>query len=806
NAADGSAGAFTINVVLSQDGIYDSGDYELATVNVDGIGPWGESINDVMVTLPEAETYPDGTYNIIMFVDSNNTVEEFDENNNIGVCPINIVTTANVIEGVDLIPVEFGVDMEGMTDPFQWSGSYTGFADVYNIGNTDAGAFTIKIALSMDMNFDSADTVLGTAQVESLPAGQFSENDIIITLPTEGFMDGEYFLVMSVDSDNAVTEIDEANNFDDMNIFIGEGWTEPGPGMDGIDLAIPFVDVPWQVSEGQEIQVGFEVENWGNVDAEAFTVSFFLSQDPAIEVDASGVIGENEIALGEVTLAGLIAGSFAEDVTTLTLPSELGHDSYYLVAIANFDKSIEENFHDNNHNMAFMNVMGSGTDLAILDMFMPYDAQWGQVINVDARVENRSAQTVDSVDVAFYLSEDWEFDGSDTLLTTVNLIDVFGGTEATATAEITLPNDRDGEAFMKVIAKVDPDEVIDEIDEFNNIWVRDLYIGTPELANLMVWPMIMFDPAQGGVDWGQDLTVDTVIHNGSNATTQGAFTVTYYLSLDDSPDDGDTVLHNEEITNSIMPFEHYFRTVTLNMPAENPAGIEQNEWFILAEVDSANTIVEFDEMDNVGWSNIFIGSQPADLTGWFDIDVEGNVIWGEQVSTTGNIENMGGSDVGEFEVAYYLTSDPEIDESDYLLTTQTISSLAAQAVTPVLSSVTLPDNSSGQFDSGTFFIVGVIDSANSVAEFDEYNNFMGDWLTTDVAAAELVAFHLEPYVDGGEPAPEPGIEPYPMPNQGGPLLWNQPINVNYGLGNMGNLDAENFQVNFYLAGYDAIVE
>ena len=107
--------------------------------------------------------------------------------------------------------------------------------------------------------------------------------------------------------------------------------------------------------------------------------------------------------------------------------------------------------------------------------------------------------------------------------------------------------------------------------------------GSPILPDLT-------DPGSGtGPDWGQSLTVDTGIHNGSNAIVETPFIVSYYLSEDQIPD-ADEKLLDVEIIHSLMPFEHYFETVNLPLPASDPSGTGQREWFILTETDSGNAI------------------------------------------------------------------------------------------------------------------------------------------------------------------------------------------------------------------------
>ncbi|KPK75026.1 MAG: hypothetical protein AMJ79_12655, partial [Phycisphaerae bacterium SM23_30] len=918
NAGDTQAGAFMISVVLSVDDIFDTGDEVLAEVQLPGLPGVSEFINDVTITLPAAGAYPDGLYYIMVVADSNYAVEEVYEDNNVSLQTVEISATADLVAGVDLAVMAF--DLDQMQGELAWGRSYMAAADVINIGDTDAGQFTISIALSSDGVFGANDMIVGTVPVYHLAAGEMMINDVYIELPAAGTKpDGNYSLIMEVDSNKVLEEADEANNSMFFNVdIITDAGGEPGDAdlqvdsvmlpppplvyngflaiqteianyadgsvyepfavslyvsedniMDqsdwligeanvyniaaqevrtlfidvqfppegifatnnlflgavvdsgsmveeldeanntfvtelyletpmvpaGIDLTMMFSQWPGQVSAGDTIEVMYDVHNFGDTAAEAFTIDFYLSQDPMVDlgwpIDPQmpgdpGAPVDDDVFLTEVSLTGLGPGEFHQDAIMLTLPAELEHPFYHLVGVADADLAIEDSFRENNIGVVFFEVMQSGVDLSWQDMYMPFDVQWGQTFTVDALINNWSSQDVASVEVAFYLSEDFMWDEGDTLLNTVTVTDVFSGGGAQASVELTLPDDREGEAMMRIIGKIDPAGLLDEFDTFNNIWIRDVYIGMPQLPNLMAWPMIMFEPVPGGgggVDWGGSINVDTGVHNGSDVMT-GLFNVSYYLSTNELLEGVVATLHTEPIPNGLYPFENYFQTVTLTMPAEDPGG-STGEWFILAQADSDNVIVEFDEMDNVGWAPIFIGSMPADLGGWMEVALDSGVSvqWGEPVPLSGHIENWGGSEAGPFDVSYYLTSDPEIDAGDYLLATQTIDLLGIQSNTPVPESLMLPADP-GSFGSGTVFIVAMIDSGQVVEEIDEWNNFMGDWLTAETAMTELIPFHLKPDWQA---------------------FWNQPMQVEYGLGNIGNLDAENVVVSILLGSEDSQV-
>jgi|GEM_PF-3957701 len=782
NNSNVEAGPFTISVVLSQDEIYDPAtDTTLAEIQSNGIAPWGESINDVFITLPKSKNQTDGIHYLMIVADSHKVVLEKDELNNISIEQVNIVSPDNLEEGVDLQIIEFGLDDETLADFMEWGFGYDMYVDIYNAGDTNAEDFTVALAISDDINYDVTDIEIGQFQIPSLTAGAISENDIFINLPAANLLaEGTWYLVAAVDSFMNVTETKETNNSAFIEAYIGGG--DDGDLPAGIDLGIPFVESPADAGFGDEIAVTYGLENFGGTDAANVTVQFLLSHDP--------FISDDDLSLGEQIIDSVLSTEFSEQTITLTLPddTEIGAGFYHIIARADAGDGVTEEFIDNNIGVGFINIMGSGNDLTFTDMFMPFDAQWGDTISIDAQIENRGSSPAGPFDVSFYiLSEsespweiNWTLDPQATPEATYTVDTINDGTMTTISVDITLPDNNESDGILRILGFVDAGEAIDEYDEMNNMWWQDVFVGTPEQANLEAWPMVMFDPQQDqdNFDWQETINVDTWMNNSSNATT-GAFSITYYLSTDEMHDDGDIELSTVEIS-GLQPFENRNETSSLTLPAD--PGIETQQWFLLSYIDSGQVINEFNEDDNIGWSDIFIGSKPADLVGWLHVAVGDNqsVQWGSVVTLEGEIENIGGTDAGEFTVAYYVTDNPENIENETPLTTQTISSLAAEARTNVLESITLPDEPTGD-DGDTTYIVAIIDPDNLVPETDDWNNFMGSWLTTDIAAPDMAAF----WADAGINA-----------------SWGDPITIDFELGNMGTIDAANFTVDFYLGRHD----
>ena len=79
-------------------------------------------------------------------------------------------------------------------------------------------------------------------------------------------------------------------------------------------------------------------------------------------------------------------------------------------------------------------------------------------------------------------------------------------------------------------------------------------------------------------------------------------------------------------------------------------------------------------------------------------------------------------------VNVYLSTDANITTSDILLTTRSVSSLAAGATSAANTSVTIPSST----PVGTYFIGAIADNGNTQTETDETNNSRATTATIQV--------------------------------------------------------------------------
>ncbi|MBN1846809.1 MAG: choice-of-anchor D domain-containing protein, partial [Sedimentisphaerales bacterium] len=769
------AAASQMRIVLSPDEIPDASDWLLWELEIDPLGPGQLMPNDLTIDLPdETAGLPDGTYYMIMVVDSASVIDEMQENNNTWIVPLSIETA--VPPPIDLVAPNPGP----MTWDMMWGRTYEIPADVFNASDGVAVDFDVTVVLSSDTLFDPADMPVAQITVDRLDPWQNAYHDVEMVLPAAGTLpDGLYYVLTYVDSAQTVDETDELNNLGvrPVNLFTPVF-------VAGIDLQIMefHLDAGGGLGWGQSYQIAADFFNAGDTAAGAFQASVVLSTDTMYD--------PADYEVGSLELAGLASGEMSINDLTITLPAEgtLPNGPYRLIVCVDSQFGVTEADENNNEMFFLMNIGQAGVDLALVDLLAPFDAAWGDEITLDAVVENWGSEYVGPVSVAFYRSADWTLDPSDLLLETVTIAGIGAGGSATASLQYTLEDNATGEELLHIIAVVDPLNQIEEFDEnVNNVQVRDIFVAAAEKPNLLAWPMIIFAPGQEDPDWGDSITLDVMIDNMSPVAA-GAFSVRYYLSDDEIVDAGDLTLGRSDIA-GMLPFEHLVRpAVVLALPGTSPDEQVQ-EWYILAKADSAEAIVESDETDNSGWAPIFIGSKPADLTGWMHFLDGGptEIYWGEPLTFEVQIDNVGGTDAGGFNISYFFSTDPELGPDDLPAgSPQWIDALAAESTTgPLPYTVTLPDAPLSAA-SDMFFLLAHIDSGETVPEIDEFNNYMGDWFSADVSAADLVAFYA---------------------NAGFLAHWSDAFSTNqievfYGLANFGNQTALDIQVDFYLVGQD----
>jgi len=219
--------------------------------------------------------------------------------------------------------------------------------DIRNGGTAPAGLFRVDFYASEDDVITTDDHYLGYEEVPGLAAGSYIDINLSL-LSFPALAAGDYYVGVIIDPDNAVQELDEANN----------------TGVDHDYYPLTVTNLPelhardgrWRgfaattVYPGEQWDAWWRIVNTGLVDAGAFRVSFYASSD------GSNITVRDEF-LGSVMVPGLAAGaSYDVDLSLFQFP-QIEPGDYYVGIIIDSDEDVAEVDETNNTDMVDETVL-----------------------------------------------------------------------------------------------------------------------------------------------------------------------------------------------------------------------------------------------------------------------------------------------------------------------------------------------------------------------------------------------------------------------------------------------------------------
>ncbi|MEM8614383.1 MAG: CARDB domain-containing protein, partial [Cyanobacteria bacterium P01_H01_bin.105] len=223
----------------------------------------------------------------------------------------------------------------------------------------------------------------------------------------------------------------------------------------------------------------------------------------------------------------------------------------------------------------------------------------------------------------------------------------------------------------------------------------------------------------------------------------GPFRVSFYLSKNNTidPNSGfDILLGFDTITGRLGSNSSTGTfTTSLTLPGINAPFWQTNlgdgTYHIGMVIDPLNQVAESNELNNrntgflLDWDDVVINNTlgVADL-----VATSANVILEPQTAGSTfafefDISNLGNAATGNYDVSFYLSGNDFISTNDRFLGSVSLSSLAAGAATGTLTTqLTMPGINDAFWlangGNGDYTVGMIIDSGNSVAESNEFNN------------------------------------------------------------------------------------
>ena len=378
-----------------------------------------------------------GDYYLIAVVDPDALVAEADEMNN------------EAVSASFLVGAELSIDI----DPPQTSGP--GEVSPVDIQlrsrGWEVGEVAWTIYISVDQMLDVTDPVVATG---TTTIGRQRDVDLTIMAPIPTtIVPVDHYFIAVVDPLNAIAETDENNN---------ETIAQRATRMIGPDIVAAQVTGGQRLFPGDDYVVTAIIRNDGGATANNFFYSFYLSNNPLITI-TDRLLAD----IGPVTLG---PGEEIRVQHTLTTSTALPPGMYHLGLIADSTSQVlEENEANNITRLQTyqVEVRQPAPDFSVLDIVTPPAAAAGETLRLHRTIENNGNAAGD-LEYTVYLSLDAILDpGLDTPLGSFSAMVAVAAVDDGANS-VRVPADI-AAAVYYVIYALDPDNLVDELDESNNV-------------------------------------------------------------------------------------------------------------------------------------------------------------------------------------------------------------------------------------------------------------------------------------------------------------------------------------------------
>ena len=417
-----------------------------------------------------------GSVDLQLFIDHENTIFEANESDNQALLALNVqAQTATPELAIDYSSITLNTDFYDAL-PFDFQASF----NVNNLSSTDLPGVKVDLMKVIDeFNRELLDTVV--LNIDANQSQLYSFNTEITAA------EGDLELVFVIDPENQIDEVNEDNN--EYSVIIDRVMS--------IDLEIVSDDVSLSSNHvlGVSEEVIFSFKNRGSVDVSPFVARVYLTHDT-----------EDEILLFESDIATMSGGETITRSFNWT-PNAIG--PYSLTFILDEDNVITEASEVNNSAVIPITVVpNSLTNLSLIKESLnisPLPGLSGLPLTVSVDVINDSA--IDGID--FNTSLSYQFrDQAPVLIETKSEQSITANSMRNIMWTID-PLMLSGEVAF--IIEIDPDNLIQEFNEEDNILIQnDVRILTKADAAVFR-PSISLTPSEPVP--GQPLTVEVSVAN-----------------------------------------------------------------------------------------------------------------------------------------------------------------------------------------------------------------------------------------------------------------------------------------------------
>jgi len=454
------------------------------------------------------------------------------------------------------------------------------------------------------------------------------------------------------------------------------------------DFTVTALTVPAMAGAGLTISVSDTTRNQGTGASGLSTTSFYLSANTLIEA--------TDPVVGSRVVPGLAPGTNDTATTELTIPIGTAAGQYWIVAKADGPGTISESVETNNIRFALVKI---GPDLAITAMTAPATAGPGTTILVNETTKNQGAGSAGASSTRYYLSANFSFEPGDTPLESRGVDALAPGASSTLSTFVTIPTTA-ASGTLYLLAVADDGNAVVEQTETNNTRSLAIRIG----ADLFVSAMTA--PSRAGAGTAITIT-DTTKNSGGGGS--GPSVTAFYLSANLTLEAGDTRLNAARSVGALDAGAQSVGTTTVTLPVVAPG-----TWYLIANADDANQVVEPVETNNVRTTTIYIGPDLTVATANAPV----TVVAGTSMTITDTTKNLGPDTAAASTTRFYLSLNGAVDAGDILLDgTRSVPALGFNITSTGNTTVTVPTGISGRY-----YLLAVADDLGVVPEATEINN------------------------------------------------------------------------------------
>lgn len=702
NSGNVGAGVFQIGAYLSDDAVLSSNDVLVTSGLIKSLAVDETMDIDVSFYVPEGSS----SKRYLLFVaDTDNSVSETDENNNLVSRAISITPSQTSVKRADI-----SIPFVKVPETVKTSEYVTVNWTCENKGVADASPFTTAIYLSADDAWSSNDVLLATQRTQALKAGTSVEYQSHIYI--SDVYEGDMYLILVSDVDNVLDEDTKANNQNSVAVNIVKV-ERPEPIIpdptSSPDLIISRVTVDKAtVMAATDIVVNWTCTNRGTSDAIESMAGIYLSDDATLSAD--------DKLLGTQYVAWVKTGMGIDYQSVVNIP-ETYSGGKYLIVCADITNTVNEHDEANNSASVALTIdrrpAAPNAQLLALAVEAPATVYVQQDFSTKWSVHNSGTLDAGTFMNALYLSDDASWSSDDVLLGTRITESLSAGGHVDCTFDASLAQGQTGKKYL--IFRTDIYNSITESTKTDNYVVKPITVSSvpteKKYADLAIGTVLLPD----SMATSSGIKAQWTVANSGNGDATSPFVCAIYISNDAQYSEDDALICNERIASLKQNGQ-----VELNSMITVDDKYHGNKYLIF-RTNVYGSVQEVETGNNTKAIPVTIACAPLPDLSVRTLSCEKELTQGQEFALSVTVVNNGETDTkkSRWTTEYYLSADATFNKAKaFKIGSSTHSGVLKPGEEYTDSvSVTLP-----QDISGNYLLFAYVDATEAIYESNRANN------------------------------------------------------------------------------------